>query len=81
MIIDICDGYAHVYGNTFCWYLILLFKESLQHHWLMNISKWVLSFQYEEKGYVKFTLMTILNVFSLIPEMWYIDNQVKENKS
>lgn len=22
-----------------------------------------------------------LNVFSLIPEMWYIDNQVKENKS
>lgn len=23
----------------------------------------------------------ILNVFSLIPEMWYIDNQVKENKS
>lgn len=43
--------------------------------------KWVLSFQYEEKGYVKFTLMTILNVFSLIPEMWYIDNQVKENKS
>lgn len=47
----------------------------------MTISKWVLSFQYEEKGYVKFTLMTILNVFSLIPEMWYIDNQVKENKS
>lgn len=46
----------------------------------MNISKWVLSFQYEEKGYVKFTLMTILNVFSLIPEMWYIDNQVTKTR-
>lgn len=35
-----------------------------------------------QNGYFEIYLddYRILNVFSLIPEMWYIDNQVKENK-